>query len=81
MPEDRLGRRASLGGEFLLLEAPEQGRVTLGGRQGPVRREDPGDPVRAVPAADAVDAEIEFGQPGHLYPVTRFQLGGQRVSS
>ncbi len=79
MREDRLLRRAPLGGELLLLEAPEQGRVTLSGRQGPVRREDPGDPVRAVPAADAVHAEIELGQLGYLYPVARFQLGGQRV--
>ena len=66
-------------GNPCLLEMPEEGRVTLSGRQGPVRREDPGHPVRAVPPADAVHAQIEFGQPGGLYPVVRFQLGGQRV--
>ena len=80
MQEDGRWRRASFGGELLLLEAPEQGRVTLSGRHGPVRREDPGDPVRAVPAADAVHAEIELGQLGHLYPEARSQLGGQCVS-
>ena len=77
MYEDRLPSRASLGGELLLLEAPEHGRVSLNGRPGPVCREDPGDPVRAVPAADAIYAEIELGQLGHRYPVARFQLGGQ----
>ena len=79
MHRDRLLRRAPLGGELLLLESPEQGRVTLRGRQWPVRGEDPGHPVRAIPAVNAVHAEIELGQPGHPYPVPRFQMGGQRI--
>ena len=79
MRGDRLLRRTPFGGELLLLEAPEQGRVTLRGRQWPVRREHPGHPVRAIPAANAVHPEIELGQLGHLYPVPRFQMGGQRI--
>jgi hypothetical protein len=60
-------------------QPPEQGRVTLGRRDRPVRREHPGDPVRPVPPADAVDTQIEFGQPAGLDPVPGFEVGGQRV--
>ena len=75
----RLLRRAPFGREVLLLQVPEQRRVPLRGGERPVGREDPGHPVRPVMAAGAVYAQIEFGQPGHPYPVAVLQVGGQRV--
>ena len=76
---DRFLRGAPLGGEPVLFQPPEQGRVTLRRRDRPVRREHPRDPVRPVPPADAVDTQIEFGQPAGLDPVPGFEVGGQRV--
>ena len=72
-------RRAPLGGELVLFQPPEQGRVPLGRRDRPVRREHPRDPVGAVPPADAVHTQIEFGQLADLDPVPGFEVGGQRV--
>ena len=76
---DRFLRRAPLGREPVLFQSPEQGRVTLGRRDRPVRREHPRNPVRPVPPADAVHPQIEFGQPAGLDPVPVFEVGGQRV--